>query len=123
MGGTKPLIESIDAEGDRALFAPRGTWRECQYNGGEERQFTLGWGVHTVEDLECIILSDSPSASDADAAESSSSSCVKPRASISAGGRVLSGTCTLIRSRGPVSLAEVGDSRGSSMLRSPVIIL
>ena len=78
---------------------------------------------HTNEDLDPSII-DSPSSSDAEfPSDSSSDSFIYPRAIISAGGLVFSGILTFIRSLGPISVDEDGDSNGSSILLSPVSVL
>ncbi len=98
--GDWPFIESIEEAGERPSLAPsrRATPRD-------------------------EFIKASPSSSDAEFASDSSSSSVKPLAIISGGGLVLSGMLTFMRSLGPVSVSEDGDSSGNSMLLSPVMVL
>jgi len=88
---------------------------------------TGSWADTPREELtsEPRSMIDSPSSSDAElVSDSSPSSCIKPLAIIiSGGGLVLSGMLAFIRSLGPVSVTDDGDSSGSSMLLSPVMVL
>ena len=96
--------DSTDAAGDTpSEMYDRGR------RGGERRDGCTS-GSHSNSDAE------SPSSY-------SPSSRSYPEAIISGGGRVCSGTWMFIRSRGPVSLADVGVSNGSSIVETPVRVL